>query len=100
MSTRPGRFTRTDKLAHARHAKIARRVAVSKAVAVAPTGQISLINSHRLIPLVRSSTARNRVLLKTNFLSGFKVIWVVSPDAKDISFRKSEIVVASAIPSR
>jgi hypothetical protein len=40
-------------------------------------GQISLINSHRLISLTRSSTARNRLRLKANFVSGFKLIWVV-----------------------
>jgi hypothetical protein len=56
-------------------------------------GQISLINSHRFISLVRSSTARNRLRLKVNFVSGFKLIWVASPGAKYFSLRKSEIVV-------
>jgi hypothetical protein len=52
--------------------------------------QISLINSHRFISLVRSSTARNRLRLKVNFVSGFKLIWVASPGAKYFSLRKSE----------
>ena len=38
-------------------------------------GQISLINSHRIISLVRPSKAPNRVRLKTNFVSGFKLIF-------------------------
>ena len=75
----PGRFTRADEIAHARHAKIARRITGSQAVAVAPTGQISSINSHRLISLDRPSTAPNRLRPKTNFLSGFKLIGVSSP---------------------
>ncbi|MFY9957483.1 hypothetical protein [Bradyrhizobium sp.] len=37
-------------------------------------GQISLINSPRLISLVRPSTARNRVRSKANFVSRFKLI--------------------------
>jgi hypothetical protein len=40
-------------------------------------GQISLTNSPRVISFVRPSAARNRVRLKTNFLSGFKLIWGV-----------------------
>jgi hypothetical protein len=48
------------------------------------TGQISLINSHRIISLVRSSTAPNHLRLKANFLSGIKLIWVSSPGAKKL----------------
>jgi hypothetical protein len=62
-------------------------------------GQISLINSHRFISLIRSSMARNRLRLKANFVSGFKPIGLSSPDAKNISFRNSEIVVPSACPA-
>jgi hypothetical protein len=40
----------------------------------APTGQISLINSHRFSSLVRPATARNRLRPKANFVSGFKLI--------------------------
>jgi hypothetical protein len=43
----------------------------------ASTGQISLINSHRFISLVSPQRGPNGVRLKANFLSGFKVIWVV-----------------------
>jgi hypothetical protein len=39
---------------------------------------------------------RNRLRLKVNFMSGFKLIWVASPGAKYFSLRKSEIVVPSA----
>jgi hypothetical protein len=35
-------------------------------------GQISLINSHRFIPPIRSSKARNRLRRKANFLSGIQ----------------------------
>jgi hypothetical protein len=47
------------------------------AAAFARHGQISLINSLRFISRVRPATAPDRLRLKTNFVSGFKLIWVV-----------------------
>ena len=57
-----------------------------------------MINSHRFISLVRPSTAPNRVREKVDFLSRFKLIGVVSPNAKKISFRKPEIVGTFCAP--
>jgi hypothetical protein len=41
-----------------------------------------LINSHRITSRARSSTARNRLRLKANFMSEFKLIAVVSAGPK------------------
>ena len=49
---------------------------------ICPTGQISLINSHRFISFVRSSMAPNRLRRKANFVSGFKQIGISSPGLK------------------
>jgi hypothetical protein len=62
-------------------------------------GQISLINSHRFISLVRPSAVRNRLRLKTSFVSEFNLIWVAGPAPKYFSFRKSEIVLPFAHPA-
>src|ERR1700730_4111660 len=60
--THPGRFTRTGKIAHARHAKIARRVNVSQAVVVAPSGKSgSLISPSRAHKEGASRSSRNVV---------------------------------------
>ena len=45
-------------------------------------GQISLINSPRITSLARSLTARNRLRLKANFVSEFKLIGIVSAGPK------------------
>jgi hypothetical protein len=64
----------------------------------ADDGQISLINSHRLISLVRRLTARNRLRLKANFVSGFKPIGISSPGLKILLSENRKLWYVSAIP--
>jgi hypothetical protein len=66
---------------------------------IPPNGATQFDHSRRLIALARPLTARNRLRLKANFVSGFKLIWVVRSWPKNIDFRKSEIVVRFSCPA-
>jgi hypothetical protein len=61
-------------------------------------GQISLINSHRLISLVRLPTAPNRLRQKANFLSGIKPIGISSPVLKILLSENRKLWYVSPIP--
>jgi hypothetical protein len=53
----------------------------------------------RAARLAGQKRAPNRLRLKANFVSGFKLIGISSPGGKNIAFRKSETVVPSAHPA-
>jgi hypothetical protein len=70
-----------------------------------PDGQAYQFDLPDIATLDPPKMCKISLRLKTNFLSEFKLIWLSRPDGKGFSswrpkfsFRKSEIVVAFAIP--